>query len=64
VSWGAALVVSLAVSILSIMLVWIPCVGRILMILIGAVTNVWIGTIYAHLVGQVGVSYSMDIVEA
>ena len=64
VSWGAALVVSLAVSILGIMLVLIPCVGWILMILIGAVTNVWIGTIYAHLVGQVGASYYMDIVEA
>ena len=64
VSWGAAFVISLAVSILGIMLVLIPCVGWILMILIGAVTNVWIGTIYAHLVGQVGASYSMDIVEA
>lgn len=63
VSWGVMFIVSLAVSILGIMLVLIPCIGWILMILIGAVTNVWIGTIYAHLVGQVGASYSMDIVE-
>ncbi len=64
VSWGVMFVVSLAVSILGIMLVLIPCVGWILMIFIGAVTNVWIGTIYAHLVGQVGVRIPVDIVEA
>jgi hypothetical protein len=50
---AASLVIGFLVSVISILFVWIICIGWILLFVIGAVTNVWIGTATAHLLGQV-----------
>jgi len=58
VSIAASFGIGILVSVISVLFVWIVCIGWILLIIVGAVANVWIGTIFAHLLGQVGSGYS------
>lgn len=58
----ASLAVGLIVSVISVLFVWIVCIGWILLFIVGAVANVWIGTIFAHLLGQVSSGYSTTTV--
>ena len=60
VAIGASIAIGIIVSVVSVLFVWIVCIGWILLFVIGALANVWIGTIYAHLVGQVGSGYSTN----
>jgi hypothetical protein len=53
VSIVGAVVVGIVVSLLSIVLWVIPCIGWILMWLISALSSVYLFTLYAHLFGQV-----------
>lgn len=50
---AASLGIGFLVSVISLLFVWIICIGWILLFVIGAVTNVWIGAATAHLLGQV-----------
>jgi hypothetical protein len=53
VSIVGGVVVGIVVSLLSIVLWVIPCIGWILMWLISALSSVYLFTLYAHLFGQV-----------
>ena len=56
VSIGSYLVVSIAVSVISAVLGWIPCIGWLFLLVlapIGWLAMVWIGAFSAHLFGQV-----------
>jgi hypothetical protein len=50
-----AVAVSFVIGIVAGVLAFIPCCGWILAWLLLAASTVWIGTVYAHLFGQVGV---------
>jgi uncharacterized membrane protein YeaQ/YmgE (transglycosylase-associated protein family) len=54
VSLLAGIVVGLVVGLVTGLVGWIPCVGWVLAILIGAVGSVYTFYIYGHLFGQVG----------
>lgn len=60
VSIAASIGIGILISVISLLLVWIVCIGWILLFVVGAVANVWIGTIFAHLAGQVGSGYSTN----
>ena len=51
---GAALVVGLIVGFASALLGWIPCIGWILSMFVGAVVAPLVLMIYGHLFGQIG----------
>jgi hypothetical protein len=57
---AASFVIGFLISVISILFIWIICIGWILLFIIGAVTNVWIGAATAHLLGQVGYADMMS----
>jgi len=60
VAIAASIGIGMLISAISLLFVWIVCIGWILLFIVGAVANVWIGTIFAHLLGQVGSGYSTN----
>lgn len=55
---AASIGIGILISVVSVLFIWIICIGWILLFIVGAVANVWIGTIFAHLLGQVGSGFS------
>jgi hypothetical protein len=54
VTLGISFVIGIVISGLSTLVGWIPCVGWIAAVVVGAVAQAWGSAIFAHLFGQVG----------
>jgi hypothetical protein len=64
VTFAAAMLVGLLVGAVGILIGWIPCVGWIIVWVIGAVAGAYLGVVYAHIFGQVGVEQSREVIPA
>ena len=54
VLWAASILIGIVAAVLNFLLAILICIGWLLIVILGAMLNVWLGTVYAHLFGQVG----------
>lgn len=51
---GASLLVGLVLGAAGMLVGWIPCIGWVMVWVLGAIAGAYLGAVYAHLFGQVG----------
>jgi hypothetical protein len=61
VSIAAGFVVGLLVSAAGLLVIWIPCVGWVMVWVLSAIAGAYLGAVYAHLFGQVGANPVMEL---
>lgn len=64
VTFAASLLVGLLVGAAGMLVGWIPCIGWIILWAISAVAGAYLGVVYAHIFGQVGLGQAQEVIPA
>ena len=60
-SIAAGFLVGLVVGAAGLLMVWVPCIGWLIMWALGAIASAYLGVVYAHLFGQVGANPVLEL---
>lgn len=61
VTIAAGFIVGLVVGAAGLLIVWIPCIGWVMIWVVSAIAGAYLGAVYAHLFGQVGASPVLEL---
>lgn len=60
---GAGFLVGMVLGAAGMLVGWIPCIGWLILWVVGAIAGAYLGAVYAHLFGQVGTRAAQEMVQ-